>query len=199
MASIIPLGTRGWIPLEGRETASVLIKENTNNFLLDCGTGLRRLLDPELYSRLHPGPIHIILSHYHLDHIVGLTWLRGIFDMDNRDIHIYGPGNKLVKSSLISAMKTLFGEPLFGEEFESFSKRISLHEVNKRAFKIDSNDIELFPLRHQGGSVAIKINNKISYITDTCYFKDISNFVKNSQVLLCEVDSLIEKTIENRH
>ncbi len=66
---------------------------NTSCFLLDCGfhlvfdagTGIRKL-GQELSDR---EPVHIFLSHLHLDHIMGLPALFLLFQED-QEIHIYG-------------------------------------------------------------------------------------------------------------
>jgi len=183
---ITPLGTRGWIPHEGRQTACILAQMEGRNFLFDSGSGLSRLLDDELRSRLHDGPLHILLSHYHLDHVIGLSWLRGIFEHDDRPVHLYGPGAELVESGLKSAMQALIGAPLFGEELESFSQRVHLHEVNETAFQIDGVSVELLPLQHTGGSVAIKLGGEVVYLTDTFFFDAIAPFVCGTQLLLGE-------------
>jgi len=197
--TITPLGTRGWIPHEGRQTASTLVQLRGQNFLLDAGSGMSRLLDQKINKQLYDGPLHILLSHYHLDHVIGISWLRGIFEGDNRSIHIYGPSDTLIDIGLKSAMSRLIGAPLFGEELDSFTRRFTLHEMDDKLFEIDGEKIEFFPLRHSGGSVSIKIGGEVSYVTDSSYFSEIVTFVKNSKVLLCESYSLNKDKNNQNH
>ena len=84
---ISPLGTRGWMPIENRHTTSFFIKYKNTNILLDCGTGITRFLQPEIKSLLNGNPLHIIFYHYHLDHIIGLTYLSGIFEKNYKIVH----------------------------------------------------------------------------------------------------------------
>src|SRR5262245_45049975 len=65
---IVPLGTTGYHPNELRQTACYLLPESGT--LFDAGTGLFRLA-----KHLVTDELDIFLSHAHLDHVVGLTFL----------------------------------------------------------------------------------------------------------------------------
>ena len=73
---IIPLGIGGWIPNEIRQTACVVVIKDSHAVVFDLGTGISRLLEGRLKDLLDGiSKLDIFLSHYHLDHVVGLTWL----------------------------------------------------------------------------------------------------------------------------
>ena len=73
------LGTAGYLPAAGRQTMSFLLATGTETLLLDAGSGVARLLEPQI-ARLLPADrrLDVLLSHYHLDHVVGLSYLLGL-------------------------------------------------------------------------------------------------------------------------
>ncbi len=72
------LGSAGWIPVGKRETACYAVRAGKSLLLLDAGTGVGKLLG-ESEALLHNiDEVHIILSHFHLDHVIGLTYLTAL-------------------------------------------------------------------------------------------------------------------------
>jgi phosphoribosyl 1,2-cyclic phosphodiesterase len=88
-------GTRGSVPVPGPATARYggntscvqLTLGDGTTIVLDAGTGVRAL---GLTLTSAPGPIHILLSHLHIDHIQGLLFFAPFFDSD-AEITIWGP------------------------------------------------------------------------------------------------------------
>ena len=103
------LGTAGYHPSETRHTASFFIPEH--NLLLDAGTGVFRL-QPLIMSR----EVSILLSHAHLDHVVGLTFLWDVLSGTPLErIHVYAEEEK------IEQLKDFLAEGK-AESFEEYKK-----------------------------------------------------------------------------
>ena len=68
MLEVIFLGTNGWYDTKTGNTISILIKSLHYNIVLDAGNGIAKL---ERY--INDGkPVYLFISHFHLDHIIGL-------------------------------------------------------------------------------------------------------------------------------
>ncbi len=80
------LGTNGWYATKTGNTLCILITTQNTTIILDAGDGIHKIPDliPDIQS-----PVHLFLSHLHLDHIVGLhTLARCSFP---GGLTIYGP------------------------------------------------------------------------------------------------------------
>src|SRR2546421_6614579 len=132
MSSITLLGTGTWQIEHERRASSVLLDLDGLPILFDCGHGIvQRLLEAGIrHDRIN----HVILSHFHPDHVSDLiplmqagAWSRR--DPRSSDLHIYGPAG--VKR-LIDGLFQLFGPA----SFEQPTYTIVVHEVTKRDFVI---------------------------------------------------------------
>lgn len=87
-------GVRGSFPVSGPEyekyggdTTSILFESpSETQVVVDCGTGLGRLT-PLLYANQD---VHILLTHYHLDHLNGIFNLPQL-SRERACVRIYGP------------------------------------------------------------------------------------------------------------
>jgi ribonuclease BN (tRNA processing enzyme) len=71
------LGTGGWMPTDRRETACYALRDGADLLVLDAGTGFRRLVtDPALLEGVER--LHVVLTHFHLDHTAGLVCLPAL-------------------------------------------------------------------------------------------------------------------------
>ena len=94
------LGTAGYHPSETRHTSCYFLPES--GIVLDAGTGLFRL--PPL---IQTDSLDILLSHAHLDHTVGLTFLLDVvYQRPVREIRVWGQQEKL------DAIRQLIGSEL---------------------------------------------------------------------------------------
>jgi len=187
---ILPLGTSGWMTSEGRETMCAAMMHNGALILLDCGTGARRLADPRVAPLVESAEkIFILISHYHLDHIVGLIFLPGL--LRGRNVCIAGPGEELSGTTLFGALKTLTSFPLFSHDISGFPMDLELRELTTGA-----NDLGHFTLttrrqEHTAPSTGMRIDDVLTYATDTSPQDETITLARGCDVLLheCWLDS----------
>jgi ribonuclease Z len=96
--SVAFLGTGGPVPTALRGTASVLVTRGGERLMFDCGEGTQRQL------RLSTGLVQLnqlYLTHFHLDHCLGLPGLLKTYDLNDRTepLALFGPVglNRLLK------------------------------------------------------------------------------------------------------
>jgi len=81
---ILFLGTNGWYATNTGNTVSTLIETDNCYILLDAGDGIYKI---DEYIKDNK-PIILLISHLHLDHIIGLhTFAKFLF---KQDVNIYG-------------------------------------------------------------------------------------------------------------
>lgn len=159
------LGTAGYHPSPVRQTSCYYIPDLS--LLLDAGTGLFRLTDELLASPRES--IDIVLSHAHLDHTAGLTFLLDTMGVTSlKHVRVIGDLEKLdairehLYHSLIFPVPPAF-------EFVGLPKGKN-HFLLRSARSEPACEIEWVDLDHPGGSLGyiIKYQGKqLAYITDT--------------------------------
>ncbi|QDS88368.1 ribonuclease Z [Rosistilla ulvae] len=150
------LGTAGYHPSETRQTSCYFLPES--GIVLDAGAGLFRL--PSLIETDH---LDILLSHSHLDHICGLTFLLSVvFQRPVSEVRVWGEPEKLA-----AIQSHLFSEAIFPVELDVQWKPV----VAGHAFPLAGDSMVLpFALEHPGGSVGYRIDwpdRSMAYVTDT--------------------------------
>ena len=110
MLDVCLLGTGGMMPIPGRWLTSCMMRCNGSSLLIDCGEGTQIAIREKGWS-FHPIDV-ICITHFHGDHISGLTGL--LLSMGNADrtepVTIIGPKNveRVVNSLRIIAPELPF-------------------------------------------------------------------------------------------
>lgn len=196
MPTIKILGTAGYHPSETRETLCHFIPEY--GFVLDMGTGAYRLR-----GRIKTAHLDIFLSHLHLDHAIGTTFLIDIlWGTGIKDVTIFG-----LKEHLDYLQEKLFGSYLFPIEFGKDPLHYHLSPITpgtiitRRGVKISTQK-----LVHPGDSVGYRFEfpdgEILAYVTDTTQSEDYLGLIKNADTLIHECnfpDSWREHAVKTGH
>lgn len=144
MFEIVFLGTSASAPSIQRGLSAQVVLYKEHRFLVDCGEGTQRqILRSELgFRRLN----RILLTHGHLDHILGLGGLISTFVRWEaiEEIEIWGG-----KATLDRVKKLLFEVVLRGDHP---GVDITFHTIRKGGVIIDEEDftVSAFPVTHRG-------------------------------------------------
>jgi ribonuclease BN (tRNA processing enzyme) len=176
----ILLGSGGWIPTFRRETCSTFLREGPHVLLIDAGTGIQRLLErPDLLDGAQR--IDLVLTHFHLDHVVGLSYLPALPVQPV----IWGPGQLLVGVTTRSILERLLGPPLFSAPLEAIATDI--REIGAAGLDLDSFPVSVrVQERHSESTLALRVSDALTYCTDTAPDSANADFAAGSRILLHE-------------
>jgi ribonuclease Z len=124
--------------------------------VLDAGTGMCRM--PKYLST---NRLDIFLTHAHLDHIAGLTYLVNTLPTDVlRQTIVHGEAAKL------AAIR----DHLFAELIFPVKPTFNFAPLTGPCQLSDGGTLTYFPLRHPGGSIGYRLDwpdRSVAYVTDT--------------------------------
>jgi ribonuclease BN (tRNA processing enzyme) len=176
------LGGGGWFPAHGRQTACALLRMGDEAIMIDAGTGVSRLLErPELLDGVES--LDIVLTHFHLDHVVGLAYLPAIGLCEQT--RVWGPGKLLYDQPTFDLLARLTHEPIHPVPLED-------QDIEVRDF--DGADIELAGIpvsmrrqdRHSAPTLGFRFGDQLAWITDTAYDPDSAQFAAGCELLAHE-------------
>lgn len=177
------LGSGGWIPTQNRQTCSYLLELDNSLIILDAGTGISRLSEySDILSKYKE--IHLILSHYHLDHIIGLSFLP-LF-IKNHKLNIYAPSKSYYENTALDILKTITSFPYFSKPIETLTSNVNIYEYDSSGFKINDLNISILEQKHTAPSFGITLGKYLHYATDTSVFKETFILANKVDLLLHE-------------
>jgi len=163
---LLILGTSGYHPSERRQTACLMLPEA--GIVLDAGTGFFRVRE-----HLATSTLDILLTHAHLDHCVGLTYLLStLWEKQVERVTVHGEAAKL------SAIR----EHLLNEQLFPVPLPCQWQPLREGVTTIGAARIEWFPVIHPGGAVGYRLDwparnategipysasRSLAYVTDT--------------------------------
>ncbi|HEU4673996.1 MAG TPA: MBL fold metallo-hydrolase [Candidatus Limnocylindrales bacterium] len=164
-------GSRGSLASAGRgtvryggNTACVEVETTSEAaILLDAGTGIR----PAGIALADRGtPIHVLLTHLHMDHILGLGFFRPLFETD-REVHIWGPPS--TTRDLRARLSRYLSPPLFPVRIRDIAAHLTLHDVPYGAWTIEGAIVTARAVIHPGPTVGYRIETPagtLAYLPD---------------------------------
>lgn len=148
------LGTSGYHPNASRQTSCLMLPEL--GILIDAGTGMFRARE-----HLTTSELHIFLSHAHLDHSIGLTYIFDIiYGKQVGQISVYGEAPKLeaIQQHLLSPLLFPVKPPFL------------FRALTSKTIGVGGGSMTWFPLDHPGGSIGFRYEREgksFAYVTDT--------------------------------
>ena len=172
------LGSGGWMPTDERETTCIYAREHDHVLVIDAGTGFRRLLtQPDLVAGVRR--ISVVLTHFHIDHLMGLPFL---FDLDHVPEHeIWAAGVALesipAEELVHRLVDTPFMPPGGGLPGE-------VHELEPAHVEIGPFALDVrIQRQHANPTLALKVNGELVVCTDTEYDEENAAFARGARVL----------------
>jgi ribonuclease BN (tRNA processing enzyme) len=169
------LGTNGWFDTATGNTPCVLLQTDDFDIIFDAGNGFSKI-DHFIDGRR---PVYLLLSHFHLDHLIGLHTLpKNNF---KQGLTILGlPG---VEEALNGLLTPPYAVPL---QKHAFPVHITALNGQKPTLPFGLTSL---PLIHSGPCLGyrVEVNNRvITYCTDTGYCENAVALAQNADIFMTE-------------
>lgn len=152
-------GTRGSIATPGPDTLRYggntscvdVLGDAGTVLVLDAGTGIRQL---NAALPRHLKRIDILLTHLHMDHILGLGFFAPLHDPE-AEVHIWGPASTM--QNLQARLKRYLSPPLFPVRLSDLACKLMFHEVPCAELDIGEFRVSAALVCHPGPTVGYRI------------------------------------------
>lgn len=162
------LGTAGYHPSETRQTTCLLLPGS--GVVFDAGTAFFRIT-----PLLETPTLDIFLTHAHLDHCVGLTYLLNVmYQRKLERVTIHGDAEKLAS----------IREHLFHRDIFPVLPSVEWRPLQGDVLLSDGGRLTYWPQQHPGGSLGYRVDwangSSLAFVTDTTA-RDDADYVRHIQ------------------
>lgn len=170
-------GVRGSIASPGPETADVggntscvEVRCGTTRFILDAGTGIRKLGEA-LMAEGGAVDATLLLSHLHWDHIQGIPFFVPAYLPTTKLSIVSGHNGVMSLGEVLAHQMTA---PVFPVHLDELGAQFSMREVRSgEKFMVGDALVRVAKLNHPGGVYAYRIDHggqSVMYATDTEHY-----------------------------
>lgn len=163
-------GTRGSLPSPrpgtaryGGNTSCVQLEMADGSVVvLDAGTGIHRL--PDLGPKVTR--VDVLLSHLHMDHILGLGFFGALFQ-PHLEVHLWGPPSTTM--GLHGRLTRYLSPPLFPVRLRDLPCQLVLHDAPRGTFDLPGATVTGDLICHPGLTMGYRIRADgvtIAYLPD---------------------------------
>lgn len=188
---LIVLGSGSSVPVDGRNGPGFWFEGEEARALVDCGAGVLPALPRHVKD--WAGMTHIVLTHFHIDHVVELPAilfaLRHCPGIEDRTepLEILGPpGTARLVEDLESAL---------GRDFTQLSFDVALRELRPGEAQTirPGCTLSVLSVPHTDESIALRIDERgasVGFTGDTAASPDLAGFFEGCDVLVadCSLD-----------
>lgn len=199
-SQFILLGTGGWIPTPRRATTCAILSLPEALFIFDAGTGIARLLEERFRSELEPGrEVHLLLSHYHLDHIIGLMYLPGLFR--GRTVHLHPPAAGITGLDPLETVSSIIRKPFNPHALGDMPVEVLVEPLEEGENEVGGLKVGVRRQLHADPSAGFRVGDGLVFATDTAADPGTARFAAGARVLVHEawIDGAEEEDPATEH
>jgi phosphoribosyl 1,2-cyclic phosphodiesterase len=165
-------GVRGTFPATGQrfvryggDTMCIEVECGITRLILDAGSGLRALGE-RLAKQDAPTNVHLMLSHAHIDHLIGFVQFAPLWKKDTH-VTVWSMGGG--EDDPAAAARQLLAPPFTPSEASAFPARVEWKEAGAVFEPAPGVRVTPFPVNHPGGAAGYRIDHggrSLCYVTD---------------------------------
>ncbi len=174
----------------GGATSCVEILAGKQRLILDAGSGLVSLGE-SLISQTRDIDSSLLISHCHIDHIIGWPFFKPAYCPQSA-FKLYS--GDFEGQNLHDGLSSLMSKPYFPVTIDVMKADLAFHQFEVGSSFVIGDDVFVatYPLNHPGGATGYRITYKgasVCYITDHEHIenehdKKLESFISQSDVLI---------------
>lgn len=150
-----PTAERSHLKYGGNTTCVEVCAANGTQFIIDAGTGLRRL-GLNMAQDAKARPIRFLITHFHGDHVHGLPSFMPIYD-PAREVTFYsGKSPRMARE----AMERLMSAPFFPVELKELKGKRRYVQLDRESALIEDVKVTSFRLNHPQDAFGYRLEHR---------------------------------------